>query len=66
MFYHGESVPTRIRPVRRPASAALPYRDAGKNDMKAGNINPSTWEATGANKADDDSGWRQVIKEAVH
>lgn len=59
---YGE-LPTGIRPVRRPA---LRYRGVCKRNMKAGKINPSTWEATAANTAADGSGWRQIIKAAVH
>ncbi|KAJ8333488.1 hypothetical protein SKAU_G00414960 [Synaphobranchus kaupii] len=50
-----EELTTGTRPVGRPF---LRYKDVCKRDMKASDINPTSWEALAA----DHSKWRQVMK----
>ena len=49
---------TGTRPVGRPL---LRFKDVCKRDMKASDINPSTWEAMAA----DRSNWRLTVKEGT-
>ena len=53
-----EELATGTRPVGRPL---LRFKDVCKRDMKASDINPSTWEAMAA----DRSNWRLTVKEGT-